>query len=96
MLLIKKNNIHTSPDDPGRLDKISQKTCYRCGGLMEDTFCISPDEGTADFQVPAMKCLQCGDIVDPVILKNRFCIDLPDPRPPKKVRYAPMQSIGRF
>jgi hypothetical protein len=38
MLLIKKNNIHTSPDDPGRLDKISQKTCYRCGGLMVDTF----------------------------------------------------------
>lgn len=96
MLLLNKNTIQASPDETERLASISHNTCYRCGGLLVKTFCISPDEGTADFQVPAMKCLQCGDIVDPVILKNRFCIDLPNPRPPKKVRYAPVQAISNF
>jgi hypothetical protein len=94
MLSLQKGNISTSSEESDRLTKIFQKTCYRCGGLMVNTFCISPDEATADFEVPALKCLQCGDIVDPLILKNRFCTELPVPRPTKKIRYAPSQSIG--
>jgi len=96
MLLLQKNSDPTLAKEAERLADISHNTCYRCGGLLVKTFCISPDEGAADFQIPAVKCLQCGDIVDPVILKNRFCIDLPNPRPPKKVRYAPVQAISRF
>ena len=46
-------------------------TCIRCGGLMvtdfsmDLLFCI----GEAEFF--AKRCVQCGEVVDPVILSNR-------------------------
>jgi hypothetical protein len=45
--------------------------CSRCGGFLITTFCITPDQGTAEFQIPVWKCLQCGDVFDAMILKNR-------------------------
>lgn len=45
--------------------------CARCGGFLVSSFCISPDQGTAEFQIPVWKCLQCGDLFDATILKNR-------------------------
>lgn len=50
----------------------SQSICSRCDGLLIESFCISPKEGNADFQIPVQKCLQCGDVFDPTILKNRM------------------------
>jgi hypothetical protein len=95
MATLQKQPIHTSQ---GRIDELlarSTSACSRCGGLLVKTFCITPKEGIADFQIDVMKCLQCGDIVDPVILKNRFCEDLPNPRPPKKFRWASVQATSR-
>ncbi len=45
--------------------------CSRCGGLLvpEQCFDLLSDNGHLDF--PAKRCVQCGDLVDPVILKNR-------------------------
>ena len=45
--------------------------CVRCGGLMvlEQCFDLHSDNGHLDF--PAKRCVQCGELVDPVILKNR-------------------------
>ncbi len=54
------------------LNNDSPSPCARCGGLLVRTFCISPDEGIADFQIPVWKCLQCGDLFDTTILKNRW------------------------
>lgn len=45
--------------------------CSRCGGFLVNTFCITPEQGTSEFQIPVWKCLQCGDIFDATILKNR-------------------------
>jgi hypothetical protein len=48
-----------------------ESTCTRCGGLMvtdfhmDQLFCI----GETEFS--AQRCVQCGEIVDPVILHNR-------------------------
>jgi hypothetical protein len=48
-----------------------ESTCDRCGGLMvadfhmDLLFCIGETEFTAQ------RCVQCGEIVDPVILRNR-------------------------
>ncbi len=50
----------------------SHSTCSRCAGLLVKTFCICPAEGIADFQISAMKCLQCGDLFDSTILENRY------------------------
>jgi hypothetical protein len=72
MTTLQQQPIHTSR---GRLDELltnSNSTCSRCHGLLVKTFCISPDEGIADFQIPVMKCLQCGDLFDTTILENRW------------------------
>jgi len=45
--------------------------CSRCGGFLVSSYCVSPDEGTSEFQIPVWKCLQCGDLFDATILKNR-------------------------
>ena len=45
--------------------------CSRCGGFLVRSFCVSPDQGTAEFQILVWKCLQCGDVFDATILKNR-------------------------
>ena len=54
-------------DLAGRLSS----SCSRCGGFLVRSFCISPDQGTSEFQIPVWKCLQCGDVLDATILKNR-------------------------
>lgn len=45
--------------------------CWRCGGLMvtEQCFDLLSDSGHLDFL--AQRCVQCGELVDPVILHNR-------------------------
>ena len=45
--------------------------CSRCGGFLVSSFCITPDQGTSEFQISVWKCLQCGDVFDATILKNR-------------------------
>ena len=50
---------------------IGRARCLRCGGLMvpEQCFDFLSDNGRLDF--PAKRSVQCGDLVDPVILHNR-------------------------
>jgi hypothetical protein len=43
----------------------SEDRCPRCGGLMVAEWC----EDLSDYT--AQRCVQCGEIVDPVILRNR-------------------------
>jgi len=49
----------------------TQPTCRRCSGHMEQEMCIDleSDSGRSTFWV--LRCIQCGDIVDEVILRNR-------------------------
>ena len=44
---------------------MSTDRCPRCGGLMVAEWC----EDLSDYR--AQRCVQCGEIVDPVILRNR-------------------------
>ena len=46
-------------------------TCARCGGLMVGEFCMDLANGTGELEFLASRCVQCGEVVDPVILKNR-------------------------
>jgi hypothetical protein len=41
----------------------AEMACGRCGGLM-----VSEDYS----DLPARRCVQCGDFIDPVILQNRL------------------------
>ncbi|TAL13954.1 hypothetical protein EPN95_04675 [Patescibacteria group bacterium] len=44
--------------------------CCRCGGLMTIDYFHGTENSTPDAP-PAWKCIQCGEIVDSVILANR-------------------------
>lgn len=49
----------------------SSKGCLRCGGLMVGEFCTDLLSSTGELEFLASRCVQCGEVVDPVILQNR-------------------------
>ncbi|HSL06324.1 MAG TPA: hypothetical protein VK901_22645 [Nitrospiraceae bacterium] len=46
-------------------------TCARCGGLMVIDFYMDLLFCIGETEFAAQRCVQCGEIVDPVILRNR-------------------------
>lgn len=60
--------------------------CFRCGGLMvvDHCFDVLGDAGEIDCKV--FRCIQCGDVVDPVILRHRT--DPPALAPKKHVKWS--------
>ncbi len=49
-------------------------SCTRCGGLLVDERCMDIGESLGGYWFWAMRCVQCGDIVDEVILRNRYTV----------------------
>jgi hypothetical protein len=49
----------------------NQLTCTRCGGLMVNEFFMDALDGIRELKFPAKRCVQCGEVVDFVILINR-------------------------
>ncbi|HWR20910.1 MAG TPA: hypothetical protein VN444_03505 [Verrucomicrobiae bacterium] len=45
--------------------------CTRCGGLMVDDFYMDILNNVGEPKFAAQRCVQCGEVVDPVILRNR-------------------------
>ena len=45
--------------------------CGRCGGLMVSEFSLDLLNSTGQMDCLASRCVQCGDVVDTVILTNR-------------------------
>ena len=48
-----------------------ESTCIRCGGLMVTDFTMDLLFCIGETEFAATRCVQCGEVVDPVILKNR-------------------------
>ena len=48
-----------------------QSTCTRCSGLMVTDFYMDLLFCIGETNCAAQRCVQCGEIVDPVILRNR-------------------------
>jgi len=46
--------------------------CHRCGGLTVGEFCTDLLSSTGELEFLASRCVQCGEVVDPVILLNRM------------------------
>lgn len=46
-------------------------TCTRCGGLMVQDSCLDVLGNIGESEFTAKRCVQCGEVVDPVILRNR-------------------------
>ncbi len=45
--------------------------CQRCGGFLVDEVCMDLGNSTGELDCLTKRCVQCGDLVDPVILRNR-------------------------
>ena len=60
-----ENNLHGSVQGVN----VESFRCGQCGGLMKPESIFDVVENEIEFM--AARCLQCGDIVDPVILMNR-------------------------
>jgi len=47
--------------------------CRRCGGFLVNEHCMDLDigEGRGKQRFWAMRCIQCGDMIDEIILRNR-------------------------
>jgi hypothetical protein len=48
-----------------------ESTCVRCGGLMVNDFCMDLLNSFGESKFFAKRCVQCGEVVDLVILQNR-------------------------
>ena len=48
-----------------------ESTCPRCGGLMVTDFCMDLLFCIGETEFAAKRCVQCGEIVNPVILSNQ-------------------------
>ena len=49
----------------------TQPSCMRCSGNLEHEMCIDLESDTGSCTFWAFRCVQCGDIVDETILRNR-------------------------
>jgi hypothetical protein len=49
----------------------TRSSCMRCSGLLEHEMCIDLESDTGCCTFWVLRCLQCGDIVDETILRNR-------------------------
>lgn len=56
----------------GWMELISAARCSRCGGLMVTEQCVDLRDDTGQLDFLARRCVQCGDLVDPLILRNRW------------------------
>ncbi len=48
-----------------------ESMCTRCGGLMVQDFCLDVLGNIGESEFAAKRCVQCGEVVDSVILRNR-------------------------
>ncbi len=48
------------------------KSCSRCAGLLVNEWCHDLLDDTGDLSIDVLRCVQCGQHVDPVILRNRI------------------------
>lgn len=48
-----------------------ESMCIRCGGLMVNDSYIDLLSNVGESKFAAKRCVQCGEVVDPVILRNR-------------------------
>jgi hypothetical protein len=60
---------HTPVSSPVPCDS---PCCTRCGGLLVDERCMDIGESLGGYWFIALRCVQCGDIIDEVILRNRY------------------------
>jgi ribosomal protein S27E len=62
-----------------------ESTCKRCGGLMVNDSYLDLLNNVGEAKFAGKRCVQCGEVVDPVILRNRGARQEPMTAPPAVV-----------
>jgi hypothetical protein len=61
------------PDNPPRPTPLAgTDCCTRCGGLMITEYYLDLEDDTGQIGITGLRCTSCGDVIDPVILRNRL------------------------
>ena len=75
----KKQSIKSSPVQTIKHDGVVKletsersETCTRCGGFMVSHWCMNVNYDAGGMEILTKRCLQCGEVIDPVILENRL------------------------
>lgn len=63
---------------------LGDSRCKRCDGLMVHEHCSDLFDDTGKMAFPALRCVQCGEVVDAIILLNRLRFRGSDTRQPTK------------
>ncbi|MEK7703186.1 MAG: hypothetical protein AAB317_04420 [Nitrospirota bacterium] len=63
--------------------------CHRCGGIMISDFFQDLEDDTGHLCFHGMRCIPCGEVLDPVILANR------QKRPHHQARNRKLMTSGR-
>ena len=51
--------------------------CFRCNGLMAKETCMDLKDDMGIFTIVVLHCLNCGEVVDPLILDHRGRVPAP-------------------
>lgn len=54
------------------VDPRHSDVCTRCGGFMVSHWCMNVNYDAGGMEILTKRCLQCGEVIDPVILENRL------------------------
>ncbi len=69
----KKNQTPTWPHPVSstETDLDSSSPCLRCQGLLVREFCMDMLDSASENWIWVLRCLQCGELIDPLILQHR-------------------------
>ena len=69
---LKHTPVPTKIKDPvAKMESAPEDTCTRCGGFMVSHWCMNVNYDAGGMEILTKRCLQCGEVIDPVILENR-------------------------
>ena len=58
-------------NETGSAKALSTGECLRCGGFVSPARYIDLLDDTGQLEFVGVRCVQCGEVVDPVIRRNR-------------------------
>ena len=61
----------SSISSPPLRDSSLEQSCPRCEGLLAHEYCFDLLDGTGEKGFWGLRCFQCGEVIDPLILRNR-------------------------
>lgn len=51
---------------------LESRQCPRCQGFLVGDLCYDIDDDQGQRWFSALRCVQCGDVLDPIIMRNRL------------------------